>query len=70
MFTVSFDSPTDATLHITAISGQILSSIGFKAGPNTVTFSASNLHMDEPGLYILLITNTDGAFAFVRLLKE
>jgi hypothetical protein len=70
MFTVSFNSPSDATLNITNISGQILSRVDFKAGNNTVTFSASDLKMQEPGLYILLITNREGAFAFVRLMKE
>ena len=69
MFTVSFTAPSDVTLQITSISGQILSSIDLKAGSNTLTFSASNLRMTEPGMYILLITNEEGAFAFVRLMK-
>jgi hypothetical protein len=69
-FTLSFDSPSDVTVNISNTAGQILSSLDLKAGQNTVVLSAVNLKMTERGLYILFITNKEGAFAFVRLMKE
>ena len=69
-FTVSFDAPKDVTVKIVNIAGQILGSVNVKAGAHNLIFSASNLKMNESGIYILHITSEDGAYAFVRLMKQ
>lgn len=70
-FTVSFNAPTEVNVNIVNMNGQVLASVNnVKAGENTITFNTSTLNMKESGLYILYITGKDGAFAYLRILKE
>lgn len=70
-FTVTFNAPTNVSVNIINMAGQVIGSINdVKAGENTMVLSASKLNMKEKGMYILLIKGEDDAFAFVRLMKE
>ena len=70
-FTINFTAPTDVTVNIINLAGQVLASIeDVKAGENTFTFSAANLKMEENGLYILYIKGKEDTYAFVRLIKQ